>query len=116
MLTLPPFSKAPSRVLMSMTAAVRSPNAAALGGILRNAGQLQHHLVDRGVLALRQLLDVILADRGLVGPDRCKDIAASIVERGDLRLDLSLRDGLLRLAGGLDRLRRRPALGLLLGR
>jgi hypothetical protein len=68
-----------------------------------------------GVSALRQLLDVLLADRFGIGADRRVDVAARVVEGGDLRLDLPLRGGLLGHAGGLDRLRR-PALDLLLGR
>ena len=77
---------------------------------------MQQYAVDRRVLALRQLLDVLLADRLGIGAHGRVDIAARIVEGRDLRLDLPLLDRLLRLGAGLDRLWRRPALDLLLGR
>ena len=55
---------------------------AAGGGILGNSGKLQHDLLDRCVVALRQRLDRVVADRGRRRARRRVDGVEALVEGG----------------------------------
>jgi hypothetical protein len=72
---------------------------AAGGRVLRHAGRLQQRLVERGVGALRQRLERLLADLIGIGPGGCDEAAPDRVELIVLAGD-HLRRGLRRRGRG----------------
>jgi hypothetical protein len=80
---------------------------AARRGILRDAGRLQQHFLDRLVGALGQRLDVVAANPVGSGADGRVQIAARGIECLGFCRQLTCRDRFGRLPGRLNRCRRR---------
>src|SRR5208337_2637083 len=61
--------------------------------ILRNAGELQQHILDRGIAALRHRLDSLAAPGGGRRTDRREDIVAPLIEGLGWRRGRGVRSG-----------------------